>query len=226
MQNQYHTPFPWQAFIAGPVYADDQTPWRADPAFTEIAAHPGLRDSVGGRIAPALTQALELVRAIAGIDLLEVMGARRPAWGLCLGFGMNSLEPYDLLQVFQLDQVHAYEWVAEQVIEAAQTLQALQLDDPFLPSRIRLHHGTLSDLCTLADASIRVIYTAHVFTWEVPMMPETFSKAIQEVLRVLADGGVVLSRGSAGVFEAHLAPHGRLLLPTSHMSVFQKGDPA
>ena len=58
------------------------------------------------------------------------------------------------------------------------------------------------------------------------MMPETFRKAIQEILRVLADSGVVLSRGSAGVFEAHLARHGRLLLPTAHMSVFQKGGPS
>jgi hypothetical protein len=226
MQHQDHSPSSWQAFIAGPVYTDDHIPWRADPAFAEIATHPGLRDSIGGRSAPALIQALGLVRAIAGIDLLEVMSARRPARGLCLGFGMNSLEPYDLLQVCRLDQVHAYEWIAEQVIEAAQTLQALQRDEPCLPRRIRLHHGTLSDLCALTDASIQVIYTANVFTWEVPMMPETFSKAIQEVLRVLANGGVVLSRGSAGRFEAHLAPHGRLLLPTAHLSVFQKGAPA
>jgi hypothetical protein len=86
-----------------------------------------------------------------------------------------------------------------------------------------LHHGTVSDLSALADASIRVIYTANVFTWEIPMMPETFSKAIQEILRVLVDGGVVLSRGSAGVLEAHLAQHGRMLLPLSLISVFQRG---
>lgn len=214
---------PWQAFLAGPVYADDHAPWRADPAFVEIAAHPGLRDSIGGRVAPALTQAIGLVQALSGVDLLEVVGAHRPARGLCLGFGMNSLEPYDVLQVFGLDQVHAYEWVAEQVLEAAQTLQALRLAEPSLPTRIRLHHGTVSDLSALADASMRVIYTANVFTWEIPMMPETFSKAVREILRVLVDGGVVLSRGSAGVLEAHLARHGRLLLQLALMSVFQKG---
>jgi Methyltransferase domain len=214
---------PWQAFIAGPVYADDHAPWCTDRAFVEIAAHPGLRDSIGGRVAPALRQAIGLVQALTGVDLVEVVGARRPAQGLCLGFGMNSLEPYDVLQVFRLDQVHAYEWVAEQVLEAAQTLQALRLEDSSLPTRIRLHHGTVSDLRALADASIRVVYTANVFTWEIPMMPETFSKAIQEILRVLVDGGVVLSRGSAGVLEARLARHGRMLLPLSLTSVFQKG---
>jgi Methyltransferase domain len=223
MHNHDQTPPPWQAFIAGSVYADEQAPWRADRAFVEIAAHPGLRDSIGGRVAPALRQAIGLVQALTGVDLVEVVGGQRPAQGLCLGFGMNSLEPYDVLQAFRLDQVHAYEWVAEQVLEAAQTLQALRLEEPSLPRRIRLHHGTVSDLRALADASIGLIYTANVFTWEVPMMPETFNKAIQEIFRVLVDGGVVLSRGSAGVLEAHLARHGRMLLPLSLISVFQKG---
>jgi hypothetical protein len=224
MQNQDQIPLLWQAFIEGPMYADDQVPWRDDLAFAMIAEHPGLRDSISGRVAPALTQAIGLVRALTGVDLLAVICSRRPAQGLCLGFGMNALEPYDLLRVCELDRVHAYEWIAAQVVEAAQMLQALRHDEPSLPTRIRLHQGTISDLSALADASIQIIYTASVFTWEVPMMPETFARAMQELLRVLVDGGVVLSRGSAGVLEAHLARHGRTLLSSSLMSIFQKGS--
>jgi hypothetical protein len=212
----------WQAFIAGPVYAHLAPPWHADPAFAVISEHPGLRDNIGGRIVPVLTLAVELVYAMTGIDLLAAVQAHRPAQGLCLGFGMNALEPYDLLQGFALDRVHAYEWIAEQVIEAAQTLQTLRADDPLLPTRIRLHHGTISNLQAITDASIGVIYTANVFNWEIPMMPETFAGVIQEILRVLTDGGVLLSRGSAGILEEHLACHGRMVLSNQLVSVFQK----
>jgi hypothetical protein len=224
MKNQDQTSPSWQAFIEGPIYADDQALWRDDLAFAIIAEHPGLRESISGRVAPLLIQTVGLVRALTGVDLLAIACGRRPAQGLCLGFGMNTLEPYDLLQVFELDRVHAYEWIAAQVVEAAQTLQALRHHEPSLPTRIRLHQGTISDLSTLADVSMRIIYTANVFTWEVPMMPETFARAIQEILRVLADGGVVLSWGSAGVLEAHLAQHGRMLLSSSLVSIFQKGS--
>ena len=222
MQNQEQTPLPWQAFIEGPIYADDHAPWRDDLAFAIIAEHPGLRDSISGRVAPALTQAIELVQALTGVDLLAIVCGQRPAQGLCLGFGMNTLEPYDLLQVFELDRVYAYEWIAAQVVEAAQTLQALRYHEPALPTRIRLHHGTISDLGTLAAASIQIIYTASVFTWEIPMMPETFARTIQEILRVLADGGVVFSRGSAGVLEAHLVRHGHMLLSSTDVSISER----
>ena len=134
---------------------------------------------------------------------------------------MNALEPYDLLQVFQLDLVHAYEWVGEHVIEAAQALAALRTENPLLPTRIRLHHGTMSELSALADGSIRVVYVANVFNPEIPMAPETFGRALEEIVRVLGAGGVVLSRGSSGALEAELAQHGRLLLQTPLVSVFQ-----
>jgi hypothetical protein len=213
----------WTAFLASPVYPAAHVPWRDDPAFAVLAAHPGLRDSIGGRAAPALTLAIDLVRATTRVDLRAVARAQRPAQGLCLGFGANALEPYDLLRVFDLDQVHAYEWIGEHVIEAAQMLQTLRAEDPSLPVRLRLHHGTLSDLSALADASIQVIYAANVFNWEIPMLPETFAGALQEILRVLAGGGVLLSRGSAGTLEACLTPYGRLLLPSPLVTVFQKG---
>src|SRR6266540_2912489 len=135
----------WKEFVEGQIHADAQAPWRNDPAFALLLEFPGLRESVGGRIAVALTQAIGLVRALAQVDLLEVVQASAPAQGLCLGFGMNALEPYDLLRVFELDVVHAYEWVGEHVIEAAQALAALRAEDPLLPTRIRLHHGTISD---------------------------------------------------------------------------------
>ena len=212
----------WKEFVEGQIHADAQAPWRDDPAFALLLEFPGLRESVGGRIAAALTQAIGLVQVLARIDLLEVARAGAPAQGLCLGFGMNVLEPYDLLRVLQLDVVHAYEWVGEQVVEAAQALQALRAEDPLLPTRIRLHHGTISDLRALADGSIRVVYVANVFNPEIPMAPETFGRALEEIVRVLGAGGVVLSRGSSGALEAELTRHGRLLLQTPLVSVFQR----
>lgn len=212
----------WKEFIEGEVYADTEAPWRDDPAFTLLLEIPGLRESVGGRIAAALTQAIGLVQALTQVDLLEVVSMHRPVQGLCLGFGMNALEPYDLLKVFTLDQVHAYEWIGEHVAEAAQTLQALRSEDPLLPSRIRLYHGTISDLNALADGSIRVVYTANVFNPEIPMTPETFAGALGELLRVLEAGSVLLSRGSSGALEAELGRHGRMLLQTPLVSVFQR----
>ena len=209
----------WRAFIEGPFYAAADVPWRGDAAFEVIAAHAGLRDSIGGHVKPALLQAIGLVWAMAQVELLDVVRAQRPAQGLCLGFGAHVSEPLDVLQVFDLDCVHAYEWIGEQVIEAAQALAHVNAD----PSRIRLYHGTLSDLSALSDDSIQVIYTANVFTWEVPMMPETFATAVVEICRVLAAGGVLLSRGSAGVLEDHLALHGQMLLSTPLVTVFQNG---
>jgi len=213
---------PWATFIEGTVYADAEAPWRDDPAFSLLREFPGLRESIGGRIVDALIQAIGLVQAISQIDLRAVVHDRTPAHGLCLGFGMNALEPYDLLKVFALDRVHAYEWIGEHVIEAAQVLSSLQTDDPLLPARIRLHHGTISDLHALADSSIRVVYAANVFNPEIPMSTETFHRALQEIIRVVDVGGIVLSRGSSGALETGLAPHGRLLLHKSLISVFQK----
>lgn len=212
----------WRAFVEGPLYDTLAPPWSDDAAFAVIAQEPGLRDSVGGPVAPALAMAMDVVRAMTGVALMDVMHARGPAQGLCLGFGMNAWEPCDVLRVCQLDGVHAYEWMAEQVIEAAQTLQTLRPAAPDLPRRIRLHHGSVADLSALADASMRVVYTANVFTWEVPMTQATFHRAVAEILRVLDWDGVVFSRGSVGVLEASLAPHGRMLLPSPLVSVFQK----
>ena len=76
----------------------------------------------------------------------------------------------------------------------------------------RLHHGTLSRLEALTDASVHVIYAASVFNDEIPMTAVTFHGALREVVRVLAPGGFAISRGSSGVLEEHLAQHGRLLL--------------
>ena len=222
MKDLSHRDQGWKEFIEGAIYPDARAPWRDDPAFALLLEFPGLRESVGGRIAAALTQAIGLVRALTRVDLLKVARASAPAQGLCLGFGMNALEPYDLLRVFQLDVVHAYEWVGEQVVEAAQALQALRAEDPLLPTRIRLHHGTISDLRALADGSIRVVYVANVFNPEIPMAPETFGRALEEIVRVLGAGGVVLSRGSSGALEAELARHGRMLLQTPLVSVFQR----
>lgn len=211
----------WQAFIEGVIYADAATPWCNDPAFAVLREFPGLQASVSGRITGALTQLIDLVRALTQVDVRHVVQAQRPSHGLCLGFGLNVLEPYDLLQVCGLDVVHAYEWIGAQIIEAAQTLAALQ--PLVLPTRIRLHHGTISQLSALADASIRVVYAASVFNHEIPMTAQTFHKTMAEIVRVLAPGGFVLSRGSAGMLEAHLAPHGRMLLQTPLASVLQKG---
>lgn len=212
----------WREFIEGEIYEDTKAPWYDDAGFTLIRELPGLRDSVGGRVASALTQAIGLVQALAQVDLSAQVRASTPAQGLCLGFGMNALEPYDLLQVFKLDCVHAYEWIGEQVIEAAQTLHALRTENPLLPAQIRLHHGTISNLSALTDASIRIVYTANVFNREVPMTPQTLTDAFGEILRVLARGGIVVSRGSSGVLEEKLAQSGRLLLQTPLVSVLQK----
>lgn len=212
----------WQEFIAGALYRDTAAPWATDPAFAFVLQFPGLRDSVGGRAADALKQTIGLVQGATGVELFAVVQANRPAWGLCLGFGMNVLEPYDLLQTFGLDQVHAYEWIGEQVIEAAQALQALRATEPSLPTRIRLHHGTVGDLTALASGSIRVVYVANVFNPEVPMSAETFTAAVQEITRVLARGGVLISRGSAGMLEAAFRRVARPLLESGLVSVFQK----
>jgi hypothetical protein len=212
----------WRKFIDGPLYADADAPWRDDPAYQLLLQFPGLRDAVGGDVIPALTQAIGLVQALTRVDLKALVQRHRPAVGLCLGFGANLLEPYGLLQVFELDQGHAYEWIGEQVIEAARSFQALETSKPGVSSRIRLHHGTISDLSAVADNSVRVAYVANVFNPEIPMAPETFSNAVIELLRVLEPEGVVLSRGSSGVFEEALAQHGRMLLQNPLVSVFLK----
>lgn len=220
---QQGAPLPtWRAFIEGPLYADEEAPWRDDPAFALLCQYPGLRDSIGGRIAEALQQAVGLVNAMTQVDLFSLVHTHPQPQGLCLGFGMNALEPYDLLQVFALAQVHAYEWVGEQVIEAAQTLRAFTQQTPSLTEQIRLHHGTLSDLHALADRSIHVVYVGNVFTAEVPMTEETFYRAIAEMLRVLAADGIVLSRGSSGVLETALSAEGVFLLRNPLVSVFQR----
>lgn len=211
----------WRQFIEGPLYPDADVPWRGDPAYSLLLQFPGLRDSIGGYVAPALTQAIGLVQALTRVDLHDLMRARRPARGLSLGFGMNMRESYDLLQVFELDVVHGYEWIGEQVVDAARSLQSLQHSQPDLSTRIRLHHGTMSDLHALPDASIRVVYTANVFNHEIPMAPETFERTVREILRVLEPEGIVVSRGSSGVLEASLASHGRMLVQTPLVSVFQ-----
>jgi hypothetical protein len=212
----------WRRYIEGEIYPDDQVPWRGDPAYELLLQFPGLREGVGGQVAPALTQAIGLVHAVARVDLLALVRGKRPALGLSLGFGMNVSEPYDLLRVFELDLVHGYEWMREHVIEAARSLCVLQRAAPTLPSRIHLHHGTISDLTALADSSIRVVYVANVFNPEIPMAQDTFSRAVREMLRVLEPGGVVCSRGSAGIFEEALNPHGRMLMQNPLVSVFQK----
>jgi hypothetical protein len=214
---------PWQAFVEGSIYAEAEVPWRHDPAFTLLREFPGLQASVSGRISAALLQTMALVRALTQVDMLHVIRTQRPARGLCLGFGMNVLEPYDLLQACACDVVHAYEWIGAQVLEAAQALAALPGSEPGLARRIRLHHGSISHLSALADASVHLVYAASVFNHEIPMTPPTFTRATSEILRVLAPGGFMLSRGSAGVLEERLAAYGRLLLHTPSVSVFQKG---
>jgi hypothetical protein len=212
----------WRKFIEGPLYSDAETPWRDDPAYQLLRQFAGLRDAVGGQVAPALTQAIGLVQAFMQVDLPALMRQRRPVLGLSLGFGMNVSEPYDLLRIFELDCVHAYEWIGEQVVEAARSLHALETSAPGLSARIRLHHGTMSALDALAKNSVRVAYVANVFNPEIPMAPETFSRAVSELLRVLEPSGVVFSRGSSGIFEATLAPQGRMLIQNPLVSVFQK----
>jgi hypothetical protein len=213
------------AFLAGPVYTEAEAPWRDDPAFTLLSQYPGLRDSVGGRVADALTQAIGLVQAMKRVDLHALAHQHRPATGLCLGFGMNLMEPYDLLRTFALDCVHAYEWMSEQVLDAARMYAVLQnQDSALLATHLRLHHGTISDLSAVADDSVGVVYVANVFNREIPMTAATFDRALREILRVLTSGGLVLSRGSADALETELVPHGRFLLHIPLIAVFQKGD--
>ena len=214
----------WRKYVEGPLHGAAETPWRDDPAYQLFLQFSGLRDAVGGQVAPALTQAIGLVQALAQVDVPALVRQRRPALGLSLGFGMNWSEPYDLLQVFKLDCVHAYEWIGEQVVEAARSFQALEATESNLSARIRLHHGTISDLGALADNSVRVAYAANIFNPEIPMAPETFSCTVSELLRVLEPCGVVFSRGSSGVFEEALAPQGWMLLRNPLVSVFQKND--
>lgn len=214
----------WRQYVVGEIYPDDEVPWRDDPAYGLLLQFPGLSEGVGGQVAPALTQAIGLVHAVARIDLLTLVRERRPAQGLSLGFGMNVSEPCDLLRTFELDVVHGYEWIGGHVIEAARSLCVLQRADPTLPTRIRLHHGTMSNLTAIAECSIRVMYVANVFNPEIPMAQDTFSKTVSEVIRVLAPHGVVCSRGSSGLFEEALSSHGRMLLQNPLVSVFQKND--
>jgi hypothetical protein len=216
------SPPPWQAFIEGVVYAEAEVPWGNDPAYAMLQEFPGLRESVNGRSAAAITQTLGLVEALTQVNVLQSVHANRPACGVCLGFGRNALEPYDLLQACTLDIVHAYEWIGAEVVEAAQMLEALRAFDPLLATRVRLHHGTLSRLETLTYASVHVVYAASVFNDEMPMSAVTFQGALCEIARVLAPGGFVVSRGSSGLFEAHLAPYGRMLLETPQVTVFQR----
>jgi AhpC/TSA family/Methyltransferase domain len=209
MDGCWAPPPSWQAFIEGGVYDAAAVPWRDDPAFALLREFPGLQASVSGRITAALAQTMALVRALTRVDILHVIHTQRPARGLCLGFGMNVLEPYDLLQACALDVVHAYEWIGEQVLEAAQALAALPPTEPALSTRLRLHHGSISHLQALTEASIHLVYAASVFNHEIPMTPQTLSRATAEILRVLAPGGFMVSRGSAGVLEERLAAYGR-----------------
>ena len=213
---------PWSDFIEGSVYPDNAVPWRYDPAYATILEHPGLRDSIGSQVASALQQAIGLVRAMTQVNILDVVRGRRPAIGLSLGFGSNAQEPYALLKTFELDCVHAYEWIGEHIIEAAKAFAMLRADEPRLTTRIRLHHGTVSDLSALNTASIRLIYTANMFNREIPMTKETFERSRQEIVRVLAPRGCLVSRGSAGVLEQSLARSLHVLLENPLVSVLQK----
>jgi hypothetical protein len=120
------SPPPWHAFIKGVVYADTEVPWGNDPAYGMLQAFPGLRETVNGRMAAAITQTLGLVQALT------------------------------------------------------------QVND------------------------------------EIPMSAATFQGARREIVRVLAPGGFVVSRGSSGLPEAHLAPYGHMLLKTPQVAVFQR----
>ncbi len=81
------------------------------------------------------------------------------------------------------------------------------------PSKTTLHLASISDLSFLPTASIHTNHTANLFTGEVPIMQATFDLGMQEILRVLADDGIVFSKGSAGELEKRLSPHGTMLLP-------------
>ena len=209
-------------FIEGPVYPDNEVPWRHDPAYAAILEHPGLRDCIGGHVAPALQQAIGLVQAMAQMNFLDVVRSHRPAVGLSLGFGSNAQEPYDLLKTCELDCVHAYEWIGEHIIEAAKAFETLRANEPQLTMRLRLHHGTVCDLSALNSSSIHLIYTANMFTREIPMTEDTFERSIQEIVRVLAPRGCLISRGSAGILEQHLAHSLQVLLENPLVSVLQK----
>jgi hypothetical protein len=69
---------------------------------------------------------------------------------------------------------------------------------------------------------VHVVYAASVFNDEIPMSAATFYGALHEIVRVLAPGGFVASRGSSGLFEAHLVPYGRILLETPQVTVLQR----
>ena len=212
----------WHAFIEGCVYSGEDAPWRDDPAFALITDFPGLRDSVGGDTRAALVQAVGLVQAMAGQDMVESIGQQRPANGLSLGFGTNALEPVELLRIFELDRVHGVEWIGEQVIQAAQFADRLRAQSALQPDQLRLHHGSMCDLSALPDNSIRVIYAANVFNYEIPMSQDTFDEVVKEITRVLALGGIMISRGSAGLVEDQLARSCRILLRNPLVSVLQK----
>ena len=213
---------PWSDFIEGSVYPDNAVPWRHDPAYATILEYPGLRDSIGSHVAPALQQAIGLVQALTQVNLLDVVRSHRPAVGLSLGFGSNAQEPYDLLKTFELDCVHAYEWIGEHIIEAAKAFETLRADEHRLTTHIRLHHGTVSDLSTLNTSSIPLIYTANTFNREIPMSEDTFERSMQEIVRVLTPRGCLISRGSAGVLEQSLARYLHVLLENPLVSVLQK----
>ncbi len=213
---------PWSDFIEGSVYPDNAAPWRHDPAYATILEHSGLRDSIGSQVASALRQAIGLVQAMAQVNVLDVVCSHRPAIGLSLGFGSNAQEPYELLKTCELDCVHAYEWIGEHIIEAARAFETLRVNEPRLMARIRLHHGTVSDLSALDTSSIHLIYTANMFNCEIPMSEDTFGRSLQEIVRVLAPRGCLISRGSAGVLEQSLARSIRVLLENPLVSVLQK----
>ena len=215
-------PVSWSDFIEGSVYPDNAVPWRHDPAYATILEHPGLRDSIGSHVASALRQAIGLVQAMTQVNVLDIVRRHRPAIGLSLGFGSNAQEPYDLLKTFELDCVHAYEWIGEHIIEAAKAFEMLRSDDPRLVTRIRLHHGTGSDLSALNTSSIHLLYTANMFNREIPMSEDTFGRSLQEIVRVLAPRGCLISRGSAGALEQSLAQHLHVLLENPLVSVLQK----
>ena len=214
----------WRDFIEEGVYADRAVPWRDDPAYRVILAHPGLRDGIGGSVAPALQQAVGLVHAVCGVDLFALTAGRKPAVGLCLGFGSNVSEPYDILRTCGLDRVHAYDWIGAHVVEAAQAFDRLRRTEPELADRLRVHHGTVGDLSALEDAGVHVIYTANVFNREIPMSDETFDRALDEIVRILAPDGWLVSRGSAGRLEAGLQRRLRVLFDNPLVSVLQQPE--
>src|SRR5258708_3852008 len=78
----------WRQFIEGDLFSDTDAPWRDDPAYALLLQFAGLRESVGGQVTPALTQAIGLVQALTRVNLLDLVRNRRPAQGLSLGFGM------------------------------------------------------------------------------------------------------------------------------------------